>query len=283
MVSADPKALGELYAIGVVGAIAINVLSCAATRSLDIGVWERRGMWVLGIFMLVVEMTIVVAKPNATIFAAVLISGVLGTRWFVAQRARRAAEVPLPVPETGWLAEIERAPMEIAPGKPRIMLAARGRNQAEFAVDMARKRGAVLFTIYVRTLRLMDVTPGTVPQVEDDPQAMEALGTVAVLARKHGVPFVPIYVSSPYIAEEILDFTVTYGCDTLIMGKSARRAFWRRVEGDVVVEVAKNLPSEVALIMREPLPYTVGEEAPAEPAAFGAEEHDSEEEPRSGK
>jgi amino acid transporter/nucleotide-binding universal stress UspA family protein len=259
MVSADPKALGELYAIGVVGAITINVLSCAATRALAIGRWERRGLWTLGALMALIEVTIVVAKPNATAFAAVLIGGVLGTRWAVRARERRRAEVPLPVPETGWLSEIERAPIEIAAGKPRIMLAARGRSQAEFAVDMARKRGAVLFAIYVRTLRLIDMAPGTVPRVQDDPQALEALGTAAVLARRHGVPFVPIYVSSPEIAEEILDYTVTYGCDTLIMGKSARRAFWRKVEGDVVVNVAKNLPSEVALIMREPTPYVTGE------------------------
>jgi nucleotide-binding universal stress UspA family protein len=245
------------------------VLSCAATRSLAIGRWERRGLWALGILMGLIEVTIVVAKPNATLFAGVLIGGVLGTRWVIHRRARRAMEAPMPAPETGWLAEIEKAPAEIEAGKPRIMLAARGRYQAEFAVDMARKRGAVLFTIYVRTLRLIDVAPGTVPQVQDDPQALESLGTVALLARKHGVPFVPIYVSSPEIAEEILDHTVTYGCDTLIMGKSARRAFWRKVEGDVVVEVAKNLPSEVALIVREPAPYSVGESVEARSEGHG--------------
>lgn len=254
LVSADPKALGELYAIGVVGAIAINVLSCAATRSLQIGPWERRGLWALGALMVLIEITIIIAKPNATIFAGVLIGAVLATRWMIHWRARRAAEAPLPVPAAGWLAEIRREPPEIPPGKPRIMLAARGRYQAEFAVDLARKRGAALFAIYVRTLRLMDVAPGTVPRVEDDPQALESLGTIAVLARQHAVPFVPIYVASPDIADEILDYTVTYGCDTLIMGKSARRAFWRKVEGDVVVNVARNLPSEVALIVREPTP-----------------------------
>lgn len=259
LVHTDPKALGELYAIGVVGAIAINVLSCAATRSLDIKDWERAGLWALGALMTLIELTIIIAKPNATIFAGALIAFVLTTRAVIRWRARRRAEVPLPVPEKGWLAEIESGLIEIDPSKPRIMLAARGRYQAEFAVDMARKRNAVLFTVYVRTLRLIDMVPGTVPRVQDDPQAVEALGTVAVLARKHGVPLVPIYVSSPEIAEEILDYTVTYACDTLIVGKSARRAFWRKVEGDVVAEVARNLPSGVALIVRDPSPYSIGE------------------------
>jgi amino acid transporter len=66
---ADVKALGELYAIGVVGAITINILSCAYNRELDIKRWERSGLWALGVLMFLIEATIVVAKPHAAIFA----------------------------------------------------------------------------------------------------------------------------------------------------------------------------------------------------------------------
>jgi nucleotide-binding universal stress UspA family protein len=130
------------------------------------------------------------------------------------------------------------------------MLAARGRYQSEFAVDLARRRGAVLFVIYVRTLRLIDMAPGKLPRVEEEPGAQEALGTTAVLAREAGVPFFPIYVTSTDIASEILDYTVTYGCDTLIMGKSRRSAVARTLTGDVVTQVAEHLPDNVALISR---------------------------------
>ena len=127
------------------------------------------------------------------------------------------------------------------------------------AVDLARRRGGVLFVIYVRTLRLIDVVPGKLPKVEEDPGAQEALGTTAVLARQAGVPFFPIYVSGTDITAEILDYTVTYGCDTLIMGKSRRSTFARRITGDVVAQVAKHLPDNVALIMRSPeVPHIPG-------------------------
>lgn len=263
MFSSDAKTLGELYAIGVVGAISINVLSCAATKSLPIKRWERMGLWTLGIVMTLIEATIIVAKPKATIFAGVMILAVLTVRYFL-KKSQRPVHGTLPEPVTGWLAEVQGATERIDPSKPRIMLAARGRYQAEFAVDLARKRGATLFAIYVRTLRLMDVTPGAVPQVEDDPQALESLGTAAVIAKRAGVPFVPIYVSSPEITEEILDYTVTYGCDTLIMGKTKRSVFARKLEGDVVTQVASLLPSEVALITRESTPYepTLGDVKP---------------------
>jgi nucleotide-binding universal stress UspA family protein len=132
----------------------------------------------------------------------------------------------------------------------RIMLAARGRDQAEFAVDLARKRNAALFAVFVRTVRLLDVQPGKLPRLEDDPEAQAALGTTLMVAKAAGVPFYPIYVTSPEIVHEILDYTVTFGCDTLIMGKSRRSPFARRVEGDVVAQVAEQLPPEVSLLMR---------------------------------
>ena len=119
-------------------------------------------------------------------------------------------------------------------------------------------KGATLFAIFVRTLRVMDLRPGQAPRVEDDADAQNALGETAVIAREAGVPFIPIYVTSPDIAEEILDHTVTYGCDTLIMGKSRRSLFSRKIEGDVVTSVAETLPDDVALITRSATTPHVG-------------------------
>ncbi|MCC6321254.1 MAG: amino acid permease [Phycisphaerales bacterium] len=263
---ADAKALGELYAIGVVGAIAINVVSCAANKSLAIGRWERRGLWALGALMSIIELTIVVAKPNATIFAGSVIGAVLlmrfGMRYFHGAPTPAITEREM----VDWVAALERAQMPAQLPHPRVMLAARGRGQAQFAVDLAKKRGATLFVVYVRTLRLLDMAPDTIPQLKDDPEALASLGGVAVLARHHRVPMVPIYVCSANIAEEILDYTVTFGCDTLILGKTKRRAFARAVEGDVVTRVAAHLPSEVALITRDDSPHEIGEHAGPIPA-----------------
>lgn len=252
LIEADVKALGELYAIGVVGAIAINVLCCGFNRDLQISPWERRGLWALGGFMTLVELTIVVAKPHATLFAGGGIVTVLGARAALrlSRRKTGAAVPPLPTPAAGWLSELQAQPLKLDPSRPRIMLASRGRYQSEFAVDLARRRRATLFGIYVRTLRVMDINPKAIPKLADDPVAQEALGTTALLAREAGVPFVPVYVTSEDISAEILDYTVTFGCDTLIMGKSRRSLVSRRVQGDVVARVAENLPDEVALITR---------------------------------
>ncbi|MDX2148905.1 MAG: universal stress protein [Planctomycetota bacterium] len=246
---ADPKSLGELYAIGVVGAITINLGSCAANRKLPIARWERIGLWTIAGVMGLVELTIIYAKMHATIFAGSLIGAALLMRFAIRASAPPAKPRDLPEPQTGWLGELRSEPIKPGLGK-RIMLAARGQDQAAYAVDLAKRENATLFAIFVRTLRLLDVTPSQAPKIEDDPDAQAALGTVAVLARRAGVPFVPIYVTSADVAAEILDYTVTFGCETLIMGKTRRGLFSRRVEGDVVAKVAASLPDEVSLISR---------------------------------
>jgi nucleotide-binding universal stress UspA family protein len=244
----DVALLAELYAVGVVGAITINVLSCAANKRLEIRRWERFALAAIGLLMLGVEVTIVVTKWHATVFAGGLVAVVLASRYLISRRAKAMAA--LPEPETGWLAEIRQAPVKLEPGRPRIMLAARGRDNAEFAIDLARKRGAALFAIYVRTLRVMDVRPGQLPRIEDDAEAQETLGTAAVLAREAGVPYFPIYITASDIADEVLDYTVTFGCDTLIVGQSRRAVFARAMAGDVVSRIAQHLPEGVSLIKR---------------------------------
>jgi nucleotide-binding universal stress UspA family protein len=138
------------------------------------------------------------------------------------------------------------------------MLAARGRSHAEFAVDLARQRGATLFGLFVRNVRVFDAVPGQLSKLESDREAVQTLGTTAELARKAGVPFVPIYVSSPAIVDEILDYTVTFGCDTLVMGKSKRSTVSKAVAGDVISQIARQLPEGVSLLTRGEEPTGVG-------------------------
>ncbi|MBL9000077.1 MAG: amino acid permease [Phycisphaerae bacterium] len=253
LITSDVAALADLYAVGVCGAITISILSCAFNKRLAIGVWERRGLWLVGGVMFAIELTILTTKPHATLFAGSIVGAVLISRWAVVWQRSKAG--PLLEPEQGWLPEIDRPLPVIDPSSPRVMFAARGRYISEFAVDYARRRKATLFAMYVRTLRVVDAPAEKEQTIADDEAALETLGTTMVLAKKAGVPCIPIYVVSPNIAEEILDYTTTYACDTLILGKTRRGAVSRALAGDVVAEVARHLPDDVALITRENTPH----------------------------
>jgi amino acid transporter/nucleotide-binding universal stress UspA family protein len=274
--NSDVMTLGELYAVGVVGAITINVLCAAINRKLDIKRWERIGLFIVGGVMAATELTIAVTKLHAAVFAGGTVLAVMLLRLGVRFSRREYAPV-VPEPVTGWLAELQgMGRPKIQPGQPRIMLAARGRENAEFAIDVARRRGAVLFAIFVRVLRVIDLPPGQVPRIEDDPEALEALGGVAVLAKQAGVPFFPIYVVGTDIMEELLDYTVTFGCDALLMGKTRRSVFARAIQGDVVSRISHHLPEGISLITRAGGPIR---EVVREPAAARGE--DGEEPPPS--
>lgn len=243
----DVTILALLYVLGVCGAITVTVLSTAMNRELEIRGWRRVLMSLLGVFLLSITVTIAVTQPVSTAFSGTLVAVAMISR-IVMQRRRAPKEVEAPT--TGWMPILNAVQIAIDPDKPKIMLAARGRYQSEFAIDLARRRDATLFAVYVRPIRVLDPGPGKLPGIETDETAQEALGSTALLAREAGVPFIPIYVISTAIADEILDYTVTYGCDTLIMGKSQRSVFSRTLEGDVVGQVQAALPEGVTMITR---------------------------------
>ena len=71
--------LADLYAIGVVGAIAINLGSISTNRNLKLKTRERTIMIVLTALLIAIELTITVVKPHARSFALlVLVVGLSG-------------------------------------------------------------------------------------------------------------------------------------------------------------------------------------------------------------
>src|SRR5213076_3051230 len=97
-VMTDVGTLAHLYAVGVCGAITISVLGCVVNAALPIGRIERIGMGVVGMVMLAIETTIVLTKPQATIFAATLVAVVLGTRQALIWTRPKAAVPAIPEP-----------------------------------------------------------------------------------------------------------------------------------------------------------------------------------------
>ena len=249
LVEQNVTVLASLYVLGVTGAITVTVLSSAINKDIELGRYTRIAFWALGLFLLSISVTIAITQPISTAFSGTLVALALGVRTIRTKAVVDTGEA-LAAPTTGWLKVLQDIKIKIDPDKPKIMLAARGRYQSEYAIDLAKRRNANLFAIFVRPIRVMDLRPGQAPRIETDESAQEALGTIAMLAKEAGVNFVPIYITSQEIPEEILDHTVTYGCDTLIMGKSRRSLFSRKLEGDVVSEVSRDLPDGITMITR---------------------------------
>jgi nucleotide-binding universal stress UspA family protein len=63
------------------------------------------------------------------------------------------------------------------------------------------------------------------------------------------VQVIPLYSISDNPAMSILDLTATIGIDLLILGAPHRQTLASLLKGDVVAEVAKNLPENIQILI----------------------------------
>ena len=243
----DVQTLAQLYAIGVVGAIAINLGSCAYNRQLKIVKPERIGMWALGIFMGAIWLTIAVTNLWATLFLSVIVSGGMCLRYAAKWVAARVPAVP---------AAVEVAPEAAAPLLPfdpdrgRILVATRGNLELlRFAFKEARQHAANLFVLFVRDINVLFPGRDRPLSPEEDGEAASLFRSARAMAREQGVPLQDIYCVSPDPADVILDFAATYAADMVILGVSRRAGVLRALRGDVISGVADNLPAESTLLI----------------------------------
>jgi amino acid transporter len=83
----DISRLAELYAVGVVGAIATNLGATATDRTRPIKRWERGFMFVTFLIMAAIEISLLVDKPNARYFVVTVLLAGLILRGLVHERS----------------------------------------------------------------------------------------------------------------------------------------------------------------------------------------------------
>ncbi len=126
----DVEKLADLYAIGVVGAVAINLGSCATNPKVELSRLERVAMTGLAALMVAVWITVAYEKPHALVFALSVLGVGLTVRYIVRSRAKVRdwilAELGYkpPAPAAGPVKTAEWTP--ITPPK-RILVATPGR------------------------------------------------------------------------------------------------------------------------------------------------------------
>jgi nucleotide-binding universal stress UspA family protein len=244
--------LMELYAIGVVGAITVNLGSCVFNTHLGL-VWrERVIMAMTGIILLAVELTLAKTKPNALFFIICIILSGFALRAISQKRKVPPEEaVALASPAT---AEVKPVATFAAPTSVNaIMVAARGWTPVlQFAVDEARLRAAILYVLYVRVIVVAMPSPTVKPEParwQNDRAASELMNGMLELGQKTAVKVMPVYAVSDDVAASILDLSATLGIDMLLVGAPQRSSLAALLRGDVVTEVARHLPDTIQLVI----------------------------------
>ncbi len=272
--------LAEMYAIGVVGAITVNLGSTSFNPKLAMLRHERIVMRLSFLILAAVEITIAITKPKALAFATVVLGlgfiaramhkGVQVRAWLgrVTQslsdwRHAHGLEVPTALsrlrhtlfPEAAAHRALRQAGVldeaalarQLGAERPisAIMVAARGVTPTlRFAVEQARVHRAQLFVLFVREQQ----TKIPVPLIEtEDVEAQAVFQAVRSIARD--VDVVTIYAVSDDTAWTILDNAAIAGVDMLILGQSRRGALTRMLRGNLLQQLAANLPEEIRLVI----------------------------------
>ncbi len=253
MLVTDLESLAGLYAIGVIGAITVNLGSCAFNAKLSLKMYERVIMGLTFLTLLVVELTIARTKNDALFFALCVLGSGLALRSYVQRRAGlRTVTVSQEVAAAVAPELLINLRANLIPGKT-ILVAARGLTPVlRFALEEARLRQSTLYVLYVSELAV--ALPGPLQSSErplwrNDPQAREIMYPMIELGREFQVPVLPVYAVSDNPGATILDLAATLGIDLLILGSRHRRTLASLLKGDVVTEVAKNLPENIQLLL----------------------------------
>lgn len=253
LVAPDLGTLMGLYAIGVIGAITVNLGSCTFNRKLDLKLYERVIMGVTFVVLFAVEITVAKVKDGALFFAVCVLGLGFGLRAYAQRRAglrtvtvseQLAASV---APET-----LESFRINLDPGQS-IMVAARGLTPVlRFALEEARFRQGNLYVLYVKELAVSLPGPLENPgrsRWQDDPEAAKIMTSMIELGRQNNVQVIPLYSVSENPAGTILDLSATLGIDILMLGARHRRTLAQMFKGDVANHVARNLPENIQLII----------------------------------
>jgi amino acid transporter/nucleotide-binding universal stress UspA family protein len=244
----DMSGLADLYAVGVVGAIATNLGATATDRTLSIKSWERALMFVTFVVMAAIEMSLLIDKPNARYFAVTILAVGLILRGLVLER-RIKKEIEPVLAARAMEADVATAVAQ-PPGSSAgetILCAIRGTGRTlDFALREAQRLGARLYLLFVREQAFM---------TEQDakrkwPQDEEARNVFEEAKRKAG-DHQPLfaYAVSPSAAETIVDVAATLGASRVIVGAPQRNALLNLLRGNVIREVSNMLPDEIDLLV----------------------------------
>ncbi len=239
------EGLSHLYAIGVIGAIAINIGSTAFARTVDLALHERVVMKVTLIALTAVWLTIAITKLPALIFVTIVVGLGLVVREFT-QRRQAAAPAPAVAPAQEPAAHLASAePARLVFLGQFILVAARGWTPGlQFALEETRLRKAHLLVLYIREVA---VTIDMGANWQNDPYARALFTRLERESQAMNVN--KLYSISDSPADTIIDIAATFGVDTVVLGGSRRAALVNLLKGNVVTRVAANLPESMHLIV----------------------------------
>ncbi len=244
----DMAGLADLYAVGVVGAIATNLGATSTDRKLSIKTWERTLMFGTFLVMAAIEMSLLIDKPNARYFAVTILAVGLILRGLVQERRMKKEAAPALAPRQLGVDVARPTSKAPAPsGGEAILCAVRSAGRTlDFALREATTAGSRLYLLFVREQPFMTEEDAR-RKWQQDPEA----SAIFAEAKQKAENITPLfcYAVSPSATETIVDVAATLGASRVILGAPQRSALMNLLRGNVIREVSNSLPEEIDLLV----------------------------------
>jgi amino acid transporter/nucleotide-binding universal stress UspA family protein len=242
----DVGGLADLYAVGVVGAIATNLGASSTDRKLDLRRWERVLMFFTFLIMAAIEISLFWDKPNARYFAgSVLLIGLILRGLASEHLQRKAAEAAaaatpaLPIPKF-------KHDITTATGAP-LLCAIRGIGRTmKFAIEEAKETNRPLYLLFVRQQPVL-AGQDRKKKWQEDPEAVQIFTEASELADGHTI--LPCYAVSDAPADTIVDIAATVGASRVILGGPKRSGLISALRGNLIRQVSQLLPDDIPLLV----------------------------------
>jgi hypothetical protein len=273
----DMAGLADLYAVGVVGAMATNLWANSTNTKLSLKTMERTLMFFTFVVMAAIEISLLVEKPNARIFAFTVLAIGLILRGLAKESAERKRKTAEDAAMEAAILAVEQAAKErittpspvrvkeplAAPAQPvdhqhprqpvvraytgPILTAVRGMGRTlDFAVREAEENGQPLYVLFVREQPI--IAPGDRKKKwTDDKDAREIFESLR--DKGLGENIIPCYAISDAPAHTIADLASTIGAERLLLGAPQRSSFIHILRGNIIRDVAQLLPDDITLLV----------------------------------
>ena len=264
----DLSGLAELYAVGVVGAIATNLGATMTDRKLPLRFYERALMFITFGILIAIEVTLFIEKPGARVFAVTILAIGLIMRGLAREHSvRKAAKLKAQSHELHRKVEpvnlTSRQLPSVVAGAPQhphrhyehptqhhggpILAAVRGLGKTlDFAVGEAHESGRPLYVMFIREQPA--IAPGDRKKKwYDDKEAKIIFESL----REEGLgeTILPCYTISDSPPHAIADLASTVGAERVIIGASQRGKLVNMLRGDLISTLSKMLPEDMYLVV----------------------------------
>jgi amino acid transporter len=247
--SHDLEGLAALYAIGVIGAVAINVSLCALHPRLRR--WARKApMALLGLTLLAIWMTLAFTKLYALAFVTIVIAVGLSARGLTKALAARR-----PKPSLLRRAIVEQLPDDFT-ARPKVMLGTYGSvDLAHAALAVAKQSDAALVVTFIRQVALSYKYRGE-PRlhIDTDAAAQRTFARFLEWGYADGVPVIPVYDTGEDAAAVMAEHAALYGCDRVLIGSSRKGAVYHLIKGHFQRRLESLLPPDIKVQVITPQP-----------------------------